>query len=316
MEDNLKFYIGVTDNNWFNYLSEIKPDDINFWQPGGGKFKVISPGAPFLFKLKSPNNVIAGVGFLSSHTLLPLTMAWDTFGNRNGCETYGELYKMISRYRSDKIEMDPIIGCIILTDPVFFKKEDWIKAPENWSNSIVKGKSYSTEERIGEQIWSKVKFLLYKYGFEGRVNEKENQLVMEPDSPAYGNSILTKVRLGQRAFRVMVTDAYSRKCSISGEKTLPVLEAAHIKPYALSGPHRISNAILLRSDIHKLFDMGYVTITKEHKVEISKRIKEEYENGKEYYQYHGRNLMFLPNREIDKPQHEFVQWHNENVFKG
>ena len=125
-----------------------------------------------------------------------------------------------------------------------------------------------------------------------------------------------KVRLGQSAFRVLVTDAYQRKCAISGERTLPVLEAAHIKPYSNSGVHRISNALLLRSDLHKLFDTGYLTITADHKVEVSKRIKEEFENGKEYYRFHGKGLYVLPSKVIDCPEKRFVEWHNENVYKS
>lgn len=114
----------------------------------------------------------------------------------------------------------------------------------------------------------------------------------------------------------MITDAYSRKCSISGEKTLPVLEAAHIKPYEKSGPHFISNGLLLRSDIHKLFDKGYLTITNNLKIEVSNKIKEEYENGREYYKFHGQNLSFIPKREIDKPGKEFIEWHNKYIYKG
>lgn len=159
--------------------------------------------------------------------------------------------------------------------------------------------------------------MINKYLIPRAVDEGKSQLILEePSSPAYGNSILTKVRLGQGAFRVLVTDAYARRCSITGEKTLPVLEAAHIKPYAESGPHFISNAILLRSDIHKLFDFGYLTITNDHKIEVSSRIKEEFQNGKEYYQFHGKDLMFLPSREIDKPNAKYIDWHNTNIYKG
>jgi putative restriction endonuclease len=96
---------------------------------------------------------------------------------------------------------------------------------------------------------------------------------------------------------------------------LPVLEAAHIKPYAESGPHFISNGILLRSDIHKLFDTGYLTVTDNLVVEVSNRIKEEFHNGKEYYQYHGKSLLYLPSRELDKPDKKFIEWHNNNIYK-
>ena len=112
----------------------------------------------------------------------------------------------------------------------------------------------------------------------------------------------------------MVTDAYSRKCSISGEKTLPVLESAHIKPFSKHGPNKISNGLLLRSDIHKLFDQGYITITDDYKIEVSKRIKEEYENGRDYYKYQGSNLLFLPQIEKNRPAKEFIEWHNNNIF--
>jgi putative restriction endonuclease len=314
----MKFYLGVTDNNWFKYLSGIAPEDINFWQPGGTvSFKVLQPGAPFLFKLKSPINAIGGVGFFSSHTFLPMSMAWETFKSRNGCETYEEFQKMILNYRSDKLNRNPIIGCIVLTNPIFFDEEDWIETPEDWGKSIVQGKSYDSEDTIGKNLWGKVDYLLSKYLVMDAAHNGKSQLILEPSaSPAYGSSVLTKVRLGQGAFRVLVTDAYSRRCSITGEKTLPVLEAAHIKPYSKSGPHFISNGLLLRSDMHKLFDNGYLTITSDLKIEVSSRIKEEFQNGKEYYQYHGRDLMFLPNREIDRPKQDYIDWHNSNIYRS
>jgi len=312
----MKFYLGVTDNNWFNYLATINPEDVNFWQPGGNStFKVLTPGSPFLFKLKSPINAIGGIGFFSSHTFLPVSIAWDTFGKNNGCNSFQELQRMILQYRQNRVDINPTIGCIVLTNPIFFEKEDWITLPEDWSKSIVQGKSYSTETEIGNNLWMQVENLLQKYLYPV-ADEFKSQLILEDPEARYGNAVLTKVRLGQGAFRVLVTDAYNRKCAISGEKTLPVLEAAHIKPYAESGPHFISNALLLRSDLHKLFDTGYLTITEELKVEVSKRIKEEYQNGKEYYRFHGNQLFTLPNRSKDNPESRFIQWHNENVFKG
>ena len=312
----MKFYLGVTDDNWYNYLSRISPEDINFWQPGGrASFKVIQSGAPFLFKLKGTLNAIGGVGFFSSHTFLPMSIAWDTFRKSNGCETYDEFSRMILKYRTDKQNLNPTIGCIVLSNPIFFKPEDWIDTPSDWSKSIVQGKSYDTEEPIGKLFWQKVEHLLEKYLYINAEDEGQFRFE-EPFSPLYGNSILSKVRIGQPAFRVLVTDAYSRRCSITGEKTLPVLEAAHIKPYADAGPHLISNGLLLRSDMHKLFDSGYLTITNDFKIEISSRIKEEYQNGKEYYKYHGSDLLILPNREIDKPNKSFIDWHNTNIYKG
>ena len=110
--------------------------------------------------------------------------------------------------------------------------------------------------------------------------------------------------------------AYQRRCAVTGEKTLPVLEAAHIKPYAAQGPHRVSNGLLLRSDLHKLFDLGYVTVTPELRLEVSGRLKEEWSNGREYYAHHGQPLNFLPVDSANLPGRDFLAWHNENRFKA
>jgi putative restriction endonuclease len=186
-----------------------------------------------------------------------------------------------------------------------------------WSKSgIVQGKSFETETIIGNELWQKIDHVLQKYLQPSSSLAVEEQLVLaNGEWHGYGTSILQKVRVGQGAFRVLVTDAYNRRCSISGEKTLPVLDAAHIKPYKEQGPHAIANGLLLRSDMHKLFDKGYIAITKDYKVEVSKAIKEEFENGKEYCQYHGKELVYLPSKNVDRPNKSFIEWHNQ-LFKG
>ena len=315
----MKFYLGVTDIDWYNFLSKRENEDINFWQPGGNAhFKALSPGAPFLFKLKSPLNAIAGVGFFSSHSLLPLDVAWEIFGERNGLDSLLKFKNKIIQYRSagNLFSENPNIGCIILTDPIFFKPEDWIHVPEDWSRSIVQGKSYDDTSDTGRNLWKKVDLLLHAYSLFERTDNTKSQLILEEPESEYTRRYLTKVRLGQGAFRVQLTDAYYRKCSVTGEKTLPVLEAAHIKPFAESGPNHISNGILLRADLHKLYDTGYITFTKDLKVEVSKRIKEEFQNGREYYQFHGQPLKILPSRLIDRPNEKYIEWHNNNIYNG
>lgn len=310
----MNFYIGVTDNSWYKNLSQINPEDVNFWQPGGNrKFRALSPGDPFLFKLKGQLNVIGGVGFFLTHTFLPLSIAWDTFHNRNGVYSFVDFQKKIFDYRKDKTNINPTIGCIVLTSPIFFQEEDWISLPNNWAKNIVQGKSYSTTEYIGASLWEQVESKLGNYL---DINYNKNQSILEEPIVKYGNPTLTRVRIGQGAFRVLVTDAYCRKCAISGEKALPVLEAAHIKPYALSGSNSTCNGLLLRSDFHRLFDTGYITITKQLRIEVSKRIKEEFDGGETYYKYHGNKLISYPRKDIEKPHSYFIDWHNSNVYNG
>jgi len=317
----MEYYIGNTDLEWFKFLQLKEPEDINFWQPGGKlRFHVLKPGAPFLLRLKSPINKIAGIGFFSSHSLLPIDFAWEVFQQRNGIDSLDKFRKKINSYRSPNNSLDQYstIGCIILSNPVFFNESDWLPSPGDWHRNLVQGKKYDSTIGYGKDLWDKIEFLLHKYRLFDLQKEYKNQFVVEEEylDNRYGSEILTRVRLGQGAFRVLITDAYDRKCAISGEKTLPVLDAAHIKPYEQSGPHSISNGLLLRTDLHKLFDKGYLTITNDYKIEVSKRIKEEFENGRDYYKYHGKDLITLPSRQFDKPAQKFVDWHNQNIYKG
>jgi predicted restriction endonuclease len=112
-----------------------------------------------------------------------------------------------------------------------------------------------------------------------------------------------------------VTDSYDRRCAATGERTLPVLEAAHIKPYADGGAHAVTNGLLLRSDLHTLFDRGYLTITPGYRLEVSRRIREEYENGRDYYALNGRELR-PPRSENARPDPLLLDWHNRHRYLG
>jgi len=131
----------------------------------------------------------------------------------------------------------------------------------------------------------------------------------------FGAPQLIRPRLGQGAFRVVVTDVYGRRCAVSRERTLPALEAAHIRPYSEGGDHEASNGLLLRRDIHSLFDAGYVTVTPTMHIEVSRRIREEFDNGRHYYELHGQQIT-LPTDPSQRPNASALQWHNENCFKG
>lgn len=312
----MTLFLANTDNAWFRFLQQERPDEVNFWQPGGGQnFKVLPQGGPFLFKLKSPHHVVAGVGFFATHTRLPLSVAWEIFGKENGTDQLEVFRKMIMKYRNDG-EPNPVIGCIVLTDPVFFDESDWIEVPGDWSKNIVQGKSYQTDDFTGRALWEKVERVLRKYQWMDRQPDLKSQLVEEPLVAGEYREIVSRVRIGQSTFRTLITDAYQRRCAISGEKTLPVLEAAHIKPYAESGPHSIRNGLLLRSDLHKLFDNGYLTVTSDYRIEVSKRIREEFENGKDYYKYQGEKLLILPSQAKQQPDKAYLDWHNTNRFNG
>src|SRR5262249_42454397 len=124
----------------------------------------------------------------------------------------------------------------------------------------------------------------------------------------YGAPILVKPRLGQGIFRIAVTDAYGRACAVTAEHSLPVLEAAHIRPFGEGGVHEVSNGLLLRSDIHRLFDKGYVGVTPNHRFLVSRRLKDDFANGRSYYQLNDCEIR-RPALRADYPNPEWLEWH-------
>lgn len=304
----MKFWVGVTDNGWFDFLSRTGPDEVNFWQPRGAtSYAKLDPGVPFLFKLKRPFHHIAGGGYFVKSTSLPLSIAWESFGIKNGARTRLEFERMIRSLIADPHVRDPEIGCTVLAQPFFWPRDLWIPDPVEFAGSIVRGRYYDTSETSGEKLWSAV---------QPRINggRDAKPYVGEPIPGGYGPAVPISPRLGQGAFRVLVTDAYKRRCALTGESTLPVLEAAHIQPFSESGPHELGNGLLLRSDFHKLFDIGMLTIAPDYRVEVSTRIREEWFNGKAYYRLHGQPLANLPVDVKQRPSPAFLQWHNENRY--
>lgn len=303
----VNMFVGVTDQDWFDFLSARQVDEVNFWAPSGRtNFRALRPGELFLFKLHSPNNFIVGGGVFSHASLLPLSLAWEAFGEKNGVASSPDMRRRIERYRADvDPRADPTIGCRILTRPFFWPRDQWIPIPATWSSNIVVGRGYSTEEADGAHLWREV--------IERSNLEQTAPVGSEPER--YGRPVLVRPRLGQGAFRVLVTDAYDRRCAVSGERTLPILDAAHIRAYADGGAHEGSNGILLRTDIHKLFDLGYVTVDQDSRFVVSGRLKADFDNGKHYYDLHG-SLLRSPVLPGTAPSADTLVWHRENRFLG
>ena len=213
----------------------------------------------------------------------------------------------VGKYRNDASYFaDYVVGCRIVVQPVFLPEHLWIPQPNSWAPSIVVGKTYSTEDREGLALWERLMDLSATRSLPPGLSEPQLR---------YGEPTLVKPRLGQGAFRIAVTDAYHRTCAVSGGKVLPALDAAHIRPYAFGGTHELSNGVLLRRDIHSVFDAGYVTIDEQYRFVVSDRVKTDFNNGSEYRRLHG-TLLSIPAGPLDRPDREALRWHNEHVFLG
>jgi putative restriction endonuclease len=304
----INLVIAVTDGDWFDMLRR-QPNltEVNFWAPSAAKFRALQSGEMFLFKLHAPRNVIVGGGIFAYANSLPCSLAWEAFREANGARSAQDMRARIARYRrtdpGDRSDFE--IGCRILTQPFFFDEGDWIPVPASWAPNIVSFKTYTTGDADGLALWDAVNERLKQPAFGGMADLQAR----------YGEPQLIRPRLGQGAFRVLVTDIYNRRCAITQERTLPALEAAHIRPYGDGGEHDPRNGLLLRRDIHSLFDAGYVTVTPDLHFEVSRRIKEEFENGRHYYELHGKPIS-TPEDALRRPDPEALRWHNEHPYRG
>lgn len=312
---DLNGYVANTHSDWFDFLAtKVRWEEVNFWNPSDYFAFRGAPGSPFFFRLLSPRNAIGGFGLVSGFARLPEWLAWESFGEGNGAASFSEMQGRLNaiREKNGMVMGGALqqIGCILLQNAVFFPEGAWVKQPADWGRQNLRYKSYDLTVGEGKRVWQEC---LERAAVV--IPELMSGLpASEETGDRYGTPTLVIPRRGQGTFRVAVTEAYGRACAVTGEHSLPALEAAHIKPYAEDGPHAVSNGLLLRSDLHRLFDRGYVTVTPEYRLEVSNQLKSHFSNGKTYYPFHGVQIA-VPRSIALRPDPELLRWHN-NRFLG
>lgn len=305
----MKVYVGITDIDWSTYLaSHPHIHEANFWRPYGARpFRVLQPGEPFIFKAKSPVNKIVGGAIFEGFVSLNISTAWEFFEDGNGVESQEELIRRIASITGETRDEigDREIGCILLRDIQFF--QDPLPVPKSFSANIVQGKSYPNPSGDSVIDMATLQLLNKDLSDFSEVNAREAL------GPTRGLPRLVTPRLGQRGFKAIVQEVYVRRCAITNHKILPTLEAAHILPVANGGQHRVDNGLLLRSDVHTMFDRGYLGVDEEYRLRVSRRLKSEFGNGDEFYSRQGEQIR-VPSRSSDLPSQEFLTWHLKNVF--
>ena len=315
-------FIANTDRAWFDFLSASSAksdgclDEVNFWQPRSRRaMKKMDVGTPVFFRLKKPVYAIAGYGFFAHFEVLGLKTAWDTFGWKNGDPDIFRFLERIGGYRGlnllqPGIEMDPL-GCTILREAVFWPEDKWISWGNEmgWASNIVQGKSETDPARMS--------LLMSRMAADSKdtpVDFSSRFELLDVDERTLVQRDIVK-REGQGTFKLRLLDAYGQQCAITGEHTVPVLDAAHIQRYLGPKSNHIQNGLLLTKEFHTLFDEGYVAITPDYEVKVSEALREEWHNGKRYYLYDGQKISVLPANPTSQPSRDALAWHFEKVFK-
>jgi putative restriction endonuclease len=330
----VKIVVGVTDNKWASLLRD-RPDltEANFWQPSPHGFKALSPGEPFLFKTKDPKKfrgvdipgyALVGGGFFDEYVELRVSEAWTIWGAANGVADEGELARRAKAYRSQAAEIgdpDPTIGCVILRNIFFAERGEELPEPPHWARSSVTYTGYDLERPERRPDTGYVQNAFADLQSRARVD-----LAWEPDlrsvtldweGPRYGPPVLVRPRMGQGHFKRAVAAAYRQRCAVTASATFPSLEAAHIRPFADGGEHSVSNGLLLRGDVHRLYDLGYLSIDADLRLRVSPQLREHGWNGVEFYEREGNGFRISePDDRSLKPDRDALTWHLETRFRA
>ena len=115
------------------------------------------------------------------------------------------------------------------------------------------------------------------------------------------------LRRGQPGFRAKLLQAYRHRCAVTGCAVVDVLEAAHIVPYRGDHTQRVDNGLLLRTDIHTLFDLGRLWIDAEMKVRVCPSLLQT-----DYASLDGVSLA-LPEKPEDRPHPDHLESHRNET---
>jgi hypothetical protein len=126
-----------------------------------------------------------------------------------------------------------------------------------WATAVLKGERASHEAERGADAFSFEEILANVESSEETSEYFDPQTVRDARERIAASIVY---RRGQAGFRRRLLEAYERRCAITGCDVEAVLEAAHIIPYQGKETNHPANGLLLRADLHTLFDLGLITV--------------------------------------------------------
>lgn len=158
-------------------------------------------------------------------------------------------------------------------------------------------------------------FLLIRKGARRALpDEQGDDTPFDPKNIRDGREMIQRTiraRRGQPNFRALLRSAYRDKCAFSGCDVLGVLEAAHISPYMGVETNRVTNGLLLRADLHTLFDSGLITIEPSDRTIVINRTL----MNSEYWRFHGKKVRATAHKK-QEPSAAALTAHNAMLSDG
>ena len=179
---------------------------------------------------------------------------------------------------------------------------------------------------LEEEVWNEFNGNWDKLAFESEklIAELQNKNIEEFEAIDIGDlpkgedrEAVVKARVNQSFFRSTILSSYNLKCCITGLSIPDFLIASHIIPWSRNEEYRTNphNGLCLNSIHDRAFDKGFITITPEYKVLIS-RYFDDYSDDiavNEFFKRFQNQPIILPDRFL--PSKSFLDWHYCNIFK-
>ena len=209
---------------------------------------------------------------------MPLSIAWETFGSANGVRSLSDMRRRVNALRRNAEDND-VIGCVVLSDVVVLAQTEHVEAPKDWKPNIVRIAGYDMLTGEGARVWNQLRAL--------------------------------DIRAAQPEHSSLLSTARTRCIPAHGYGRIRTTMRDHRRAHAT---HHIRNGILMRSDVHRLYDLGLVTVESDLTFRVSKSIERDYSNGKMYYVLDGKKIA-TPARPEHRPDSEALDWHATSVFR-
>ncbi len=282
---------------WFDALARLRPEKVAFWQPTPARPLRLHPGERWYFKeLGAP--LVLGFGTYSGWERLTIEDLFETYGIAAGYATKADLIAALQIFDPDK-GAGSEIGNVVLND--FTPFEHPIALGSVGLNDLnVRFNYIEGDDPIAAYVGGL------------RAGQPATHFELRNAERAERAAATRKVRVGQGAFRRLLIGTYGAVCAFTGPQLEETLQAAHIQPYVDAESNHIRNGLLLRADMHLLFDLGLLTLTSDCRIEVSKKL-----SGRDpsVECLHG-TVATLKSVDGVKPSPPAIEFHRAEVFVG
>ncbi|MBL6082279.1 HNH endonuclease [Belnapia sp. T18] len=257
-------WLAITQQDWLRRTRDARHEAVHFWLPSPWQRRDLIAGDRWYFReqtwdkgLGRPPQIL-GHGIVVRYEQTTPRALFASHGSATGYDSVSELAEGIGTTGyGEQGALDRSIGNIILRDVVVYERP--IIAPRDIPTASLVSPNGRTYWPFNDEL---VRPLLSDS--EGRIKASEaDDSAFDPKNAKDAREKVLraiKTRRGQKGFRDALLKAYSGRCAITGCSVLDVLEASHITPYLGPETNHVTNGILLRADLHTLYDCGLFAI--------------------------------------------------------